>query len=136
MRILIVDDDPVLGLLATSILEAEGHSICGPALDEAEAMELAARDRPELALVDINLAGADEGIALACVLRERHGIASVFVSGQVAAARARPQAALALLRKPYTAEELVAGVRVATNLLEGARPQPAAVPAVMEIFER
>ncbi|MES2819995.1 MAG: response regulator [Pseudomonadota bacterium] len=134
MRILLVEDDPILALLATTTLQAEGHEVCGPAFDAVEALSLAACHKADLAFVDINLAGRDEGIALARSLRERHGIASIFISGQVAVARANCEVALGLLRKPYEPQDLTRSASIAQDLLLG-RPSSLPLPASLELFD-
>ena len=70
MRILLVEDDPILALIAASALEDEGHQIVGPAYDDEQALALAETQSADIALVDINLAGHDEGISLARSLLE------------------------------------------------------------------
>jgi CheY-like chemotaxis protein len=134
MRILLVEDDPILALIAGCALEEEGHQIVGPAYDDQQALTLAESQSADIALVDINLAGHDEGISLVRNLRQRHGIASVFVSGQVEAARNNADAALGLLRKPYEPSDLALCVGVAQAILKGCALLPTPLPASMEIF--
>lgn len=129
MRILIVEDDAVLGMVASAALEGEGHAVAGPAFSVAEAQALAASGKADLALVDINLDGHDEGIALARSLRAQFGIPSIFVSGQVAAARANRDAALGLLPKPYDIDDLIAIVARVPGI--GAR---GGLPGNFEVF--
>ncbi|WP_339930541.1 response regulator [uncultured Brevundimonas sp.] len=132
MRILVVEDDAILGLATTAVLEDTGHVISGPAFDVAGALEVAANTRSDLALVDINLAGNDEGIGLARELRDKFGIPTLFVSGQPAVARANMDVALGILNKPFAAEDLVATARVAEALLAG--NCPLGLPPALEIF--
>lgn len=134
MRILLVEDDPILALIAASALEDEGHQIVGPAYDDEQAMALAETQSADIALVDINLAGHDEGISLARSLLKLHGIASVFVSGQLEAARSNADAALGLLRKPYEPGDLALSVSIAQAMLNGGPVLPIRVPASLEIF--
>ncbi len=55
MRILVVEDEPILAITAAAVLEGKGHDVVGPAYDTAEALALAACERLDLAFVDINL---------------------------------------------------------------------------------
>ncbi|AHL76457.1 chemotaxis protein CheY [Stutzerimonas stutzeri] len=134
MRILLVEDDPILALIAACALEEEGHQIVGPAYDDQQALALVESQGADIALVDINLAGHDEGVSLVRNLRQRHGIASVFVSGQPEAARKNADVALGLLRKPYEPSDLARCVDVAQAILEGGAPLPTPLPATLEIF--
>lgn len=134
MRILVVEDDPVLALTAAATLEEAGHEVSGPAHDGPQALRFAAAQRPDVVLMDINLAGADEGLCLARDFRTLHGIPSLFVSGQLAAARANKGDALGLLRKPYEPQELVDAAAVVQAVLAGRAVPPPRVPVAMELF--
>ena len=57
--VLIVEDDILIALdVEQSLLEA-GFDVCGVATFEAEALELAERLRPDMAVVDISLGPGD-----------------------------------------------------------------------------
>jgi DNA-binding response OmpR family regulator len=134
MRILIVETDPVLAYQAIATLEAEGHEVFGPAVTAGEALQWAACENLDLALVDVDLDGDAGGIALARELRSRHGVSSIFVSSQPGIAPKSQDAALGLLRKPFEAAELVDSTLVAQCLMTGGWPPPRPVPRSMEIF--
>ena len=133
-RILLVEDRPELGALARLRLTAGGHEVMGPAATEAEALRLVAAARPDLALVDIELADGDDGVALARRLTRTWGIPCLFVTGSLAAARAAPDAALGVLAKPYTGAALLASVTAMRALLQGAAPGP--LPLGLDLFRR
>jgi CheY-like chemotaxis protein len=133
MRILLVEDDPILALLAAATL-AEHHEVIGPAHDVTHALQLAADQQADIAFVDINLAGHDEGIALARALMARHGMTSMFVSGQVMSAHANTDAALGLLRKPYAPEDLTHCAQIAQALLDGQEFSTLPTCEALEIF--
>jgi DNA-binding NarL/FixJ family response regulator len=69
IRLLIVDDDARFRALARALLEASGYTIAAEAADGAHALAVAARVRPDAALVDVQLPGID-GLALARRLYE------------------------------------------------------------------
>jgi DNA-binding NarL/FixJ family response regulator len=70
MQCLLVDDSEEFLASAARLLESQGIDVVGRARTRDEALELAATLGPDLALVDIEL-GADDGIELAYVLKER-----------------------------------------------------------------
>ncbi|MCD5973088.1 response regulator [Pseudomonas quasicaspiana] len=133
MRILIVEDDPILALLNADALEDEGHEIIGPAYDEAEALRLARDFQVDIAFVDINLSGNEEGIKVANFLRNEHGIFSLFVTGQIVAARERGAESIGVLSKPYSLDDLAKAALIAGFWLAG---QPANIPnpGALKIF--
>jgi DNA-binding response OmpR family regulator len=132
MIILVVEDEPMIACAMAMELQDAGHEVLGPAYCVEEAEELVASQIPDLAVVDINLAGHDEGIALARRLRAEWGVPCYFVSGQVAQARANCDAALGVLPKPFEFKALIESIRVAEDLITG-RP-PRALPRGLELF--
>lgn len=58
IRVLIAEDEAVLRKALTDLIEAEpGFELVGTASDAEEAVELARRDRPDVALVDVKMPG-------------------------------------------------------------------------------
>jgi CheY-like chemotaxis protein len=132
--VLVVEDEPVIAASMEWELREAGHQVLGPVAGVAEAAALAASSRPDLAFIDINLAGRDEGVELARDLRRRLGVPSIFVTGQVNQARQNSDAALGVLTKPFAFEALVDCVPAAAELVCGRTP--ARPPRGLEIFHR
>ena len=57
--VLIVDDHPSFRATARTLLESEGFDVVGEAGDGAEALECAARLRPDIVLLDVQLPDMD-----------------------------------------------------------------------------
>jgi two-component system, NarL family, nitrate/nitrite response regulator NarL len=57
LRLLIVDDSPEVLALTRELLGRQGITVVGTARDSATALRCAADERPDAALVDIDLAG-------------------------------------------------------------------------------
>lgn len=127
MRILIVEDEMLIALVAEEDLTDAGHRVVGIAASHDRAMALAEADRPDLALMDVRLAPGPDGIEAATELRQRFGIPSILASGSMDAAniaRATAAAPLEWLVKPYTTEQLLQAVaRAAESLAKAAKPQ-------------
>lgn len=133
MLVLIVEDDPFIGLDLRDELMAAGYEVAGPATQDSEALELAAELRPDVALVDIDLQGNKEGIELARTLRAG-GVATVFVSGERAAAFANSDAAFGYLPKPYSHRDVIAAIELIAGLGSGRKPT-VVCPRTLELFE-
>lgn len=74
VRLVIVVDDSsslVRDGLRARLSVVDGLQVIGEAASGAEALELAARDEPDLMLVDVGMRGMN-GIELATVLRQKH----------------------------------------------------------------
>jgi len=132
MKVLVVEDEPLIAASMEWELRDAGYEVLGPAADAAQAEALCAEHHPDLALVDINLAERGDGIALARQLT-RAGVTSVFVSGQIWDARENCDAALGLIAKPFAVERLPEAVDAALALLGGGRP---VIPPCLELFTR
>lgn len=107
--VLIVEDDAILALDLEEMLGEWDYGVCGIATSAAVAIELAARHRPFLALVDVGLSGATDGIELALRLRRDFGIPSIFITGALSShieERAAPARPAGFLCKPYMPSEL------------------------------
>jgi two-component SAPR family response regulator len=55
--ILVVEDDPLVGMLIEDILLDNGCRVCGPYITFAAAMEAAKSETVDLAILDVNLGG-------------------------------------------------------------------------------
>ncbi len=132
MRVLLVENDPIIGYNSAAELERAGHHVIGPAVSEAEAEDLARREPADLALVDINLDGDEEGVRVARTFQREHHLTCLFVSGTPSAARANQDAAVGVLVKPYDSEDLTRSVDVAGAIGRGEPHE--APPRGLELF--
>lgn len=121
MRILLVENDSDFAESVALNLEAAGFDLLGPVTGGLEAFAVCERQQPDLALIDITLDGAIDGIFLGQQLAER-GIPIVYLTGRFERALNEGRAhASALLAKPCSSQELIATLRSTL----GARRTPA-----------
>jgi DNA-binding NarL/FixJ family response regulator len=84
-RVLIVDDHLTFRATARAVLEAEGFDVVGEAGDGAEALACAARLKPDVILLDVQLPDMD-GFEIAALLqRNGHRPSVVLTSSRDAA---------------------------------------------------
>jgi two-component system chemotaxis response regulator CheY len=70
IRVLIADDDPMIRLTTSALIgRADGIELVGEAEDADQAIELAARRRPDVVLLDFNMPGGG-GVRAATLIRE------------------------------------------------------------------
>ena len=113
LRILVVENEMLLRHVAEEIVLELGHAIVGSANSAGAAIAEAERTRPDVVLMDIQLDGEGDGIDAALEIKDRLGIASLFVTGCVdAETRKRASAARPLdyLQKPLTLASLCAAL--------------------------
>ena len=113
MQVLVVDDEFIIATDTAETLIEAGHDVAGPVCTVEDAIRVAETHRPDLALIDVNLHGRQEGPALARFLSERYGIPCLFVTAQPALAREHRSAAVGVLAKPFAGRDLVASVAAA-----------------------
>jgi CheY-like chemotaxis protein len=108
-RVLVVEDEALIAHFITEELSDSRFEVVGVAATAEEALRIAQASRVELALVDIKLRGAGDGIHVAARLREQN-TTCVIVTGSVdpeTLARIQRLQPTALLRKPFTPESLI-----------------------------
>jgi CheY-like chemotaxis protein len=122
LRILIVEDEPIVRLELESIVAGAGHQVVGSTATGAEAIHLAEAQRPDLILMDIALAGDMDGIEAARIIHDSLTIRSLFVSVLTAEHRDSIDVShpFGILLKPVVAEQLLhALMEIARQLGKG-----------------
>ena len=71
MRILIAEDETIIRLDLRNLLEEAGHEVCAEARDGTEAVRLAQKHRPDLAILDVKMPHLDGIEAARRILEER-----------------------------------------------------------------
>jgi two-component system KDP operon response regulator KdpE len=130
-RILVVDDEPKLVRLVREVLTATGFQVLTAASGEA-AIDMAAREQPDLILLDIVLAGTLDGYGVARRVREFSDVPIIMLTAKARESdllRGFDAGADDYLTKPFSSKELLARVRA---VLKRARHEPG-TPAESEI---
>jgi DNA-binding response OmpR family regulator len=108
LRILLVEDDVLLGISLGEMLEAMGYSVCAIEATEADAVFAAARDHPGLMIVDVGL-GEGSGIDAVDQILLTGPVPHLFTSGDSLRVRAlRPDAVV--IQKPFREPELARAI--------------------------
>jgi len=121
-KILIVEDEFVVAANLEAILEDRGHRSVGIAPDLDTALKLAG-ERPDVALVDVNLRDGETGPIIAARLREQD-IVVLFVTANPRMLEGAEAAAIGVLTKPCDEDLVVAAVDYALGARHGT-PLPA-----------
>jgi two-component system, response regulator PdtaR len=111
-RLLVVEDDYLVGITICDLLTGAGHTVLGPAVTGEEAVSLALERRPDLVLMDIRLPGRMDGVAAAVELAQE-GIRVLFVSAHSdPQTRSRGEAAspCGWVEKPFSNTQLLKAV--------------------------
>jgi DNA-binding response OmpR family regulator len=117
LRVLVVEDDAMIGELVTEMLEEMGHDVCAIEATEADAVTSASQYRPDLMIVDARLGNGSGVSAVDEILRTRL-VPYLFVSGNISRVQAlRPGAVV--LQKPFHKAELTRAIQRALDAVAG-----------------
>lgn len=122
LKVGVVEDELVIARTILSTLDELGYSSCGPAINYTEALEMFEQNKPDLLLLDIQLAGRKDGIDVAQKLNESYPIPFIFLTANSDAEtidRAKKVKPHAYIVKPFTKEELFAAIEIAFSNFTG-----------------
>lgn len=110
-KILIVDDEFLIAEQLKSILSLMGHDVCDTAATGPEAVEIAKREKPDIALIDVRLVGEMDGIDTAEAILSFRKIPIMFMSGYTegdreAESRMKAMDPVACFNKPLKASDI------------------------------
>jgi len=130
--LMIVEDEILVAMTLRDELETAGFHVLDLTDRHEEAVAVARESAPDLALVNIQLRGHDDGIELAQHLKELN-IPVLLISGQVSRAQSAKTVAIGSMPKPYSALEMVGAVRYLLAHLRG--DESRGPPAGLEVFD-
>ncbi|MBS0123578.1 response regulator [Thetidibacter halocola] len=111
-RVMIIEDEAIIAVDLEAIVSEMGHRVTGVARTEKGALDLAAREVPDLILSDIQLADNSSGIdAVNGILQQTPGIPVIFITAfpERLLTGEGPEPAF-LISKPYTEEQVRSAV--------------------------
>jgi len=115
MEVLIVEDEVLLAVELEHVLHEAGHHVVGHAMESAEAVTLATRYRPDLALVDVHLQDGPTGVDAARTLTSNCGAVVLFMTANKQRLPADFAGACGVISKPYSEH----GIRTAVQFVSG-----------------
>jgi CheY-like chemotaxis protein len=131
MRVLIVEDEPLVALELEELLLDEGFEVVGSATDAAQAIDLGRRHRPDVAFLDLNLADGLTGPRIAKTLVHERLATVVFVTGQANVLHDL-HGAFGVIEKPCVGRAMVEALRFLSSYLCG-KATKRAVPPVLRL---
>ncbi|WP_029457270.1 response regulator [Solidesulfovibrio alcoholivorans] len=126
-RVLIVEDDPLSARIAAKILARLGYGVCAVIETGEDAVTGAALHAPDVVLMDINLAGAMDGVAAAKAIIESVGAPVIFLTAAMdrdIMDRVAATGAAGYIQKPVKLLDLKANLEMAITRRQRERPCP------------
>jgi DNA-binding LytR/AlgR family response regulator len=115
-RLFIVEDEPIIAYDLKLCVEQAGHEISGMAETAAEALPQIVATSPDLLLLDINIKGSEDGIALARKVNALLPVPFIFITSYYDAQtleRVKGVNPAAYIVKPFKEEEVLANIQLA-----------------------
>lgn len=137
--VLIVEDEAVLVMDLEAIVSDCGHTVIAEAMSLDDVKDLAARINPDVAFVDVQLAGGSSGLEVCAFIREHWPeTAVVFVTANPKIIPADFCGAHGLIPKPFSRSGLLSAMRFLEEGLTDPPPtcgQPASFIAAPHIAD-
>lgn len=122
IKILVVEDEMIIGAKIAMLLNELGYEVTGIVPQAQEALSLIESIPPDIALLDINLKGAMDGIELGTILSNDQGIPVIFLTANTDDAtfnRAKTAKPYAFLSKPFKKLDLQRALELTISLMAG-----------------
>jgi len=116
VKILIVEDEPIIAKDIEYYLQKLGYFIVGTAHDSESALDMLASRQPDLVLLDINIEGIKDGIEIATVINEKYQLPFLFLtsySDESTLSRAKDTRPYGYIVKPFDEKDLKTSVAIA-----------------------
>lgn len=123
-KILIIENEMIIAADLSMQLTALGYQVIGIHIRAEEALKTIMRNRPDLILMDIDLAGEMDGIQAAAHILKTSKIPVVFLTssnGFTSFERAIKTKPYAFITKPFQKSTIARGVKLALRQLEKER---------------
>jgi CheY-like chemotaxis protein len=111
-KVMVIEDEAIIAMDIVSIVQEIGHHVTGIARTRTEAVKLAASERPDLILADIQLADNSSGIdAVNDILGQFDDVPVIFITAfpERLLTGARPEPAF-LITKPFSEDQVRSAV--------------------------
>ncbi len=104
LSILIVEDEAIIGMLLSEVVEGMGHAVIGVAGTEGAAIALAEEYSPDLLIVDAGLTSGN-GVSAVDTITATRFVPHIFTTGDALKVRLLKPDAI-ILEKPFNEAEL------------------------------
>jgi two-component sensor histidine kinase/DNA-binding response OmpR family regulator len=117
LKVLIAEDDLLMADMLEEVLVESGYEVCGVARTVEKAVEIGKHLKPDLAILDLQLAQGGRGTDIANSLKRQGRIGVLYATGHISAANLSSSDGEALLRKPYKPEDVVRALEIVEQII-------------------
>ncbi len=137
IRILIVEDEPIIAADLADRLTEMGFDIAGQCSTGEEAIGVVQKQVPDLILMDIQLDGPLDGIETTKMILEKHAIPVIFLtsnSDEATFARAKTTMPAAFLSKPFRGKDMKHAIELAIGQASKSTASATAAPDTEQTY--
>jgi two-component system, response regulator PdtaR len=117
-KVLIAEDDFMIAEMLQEAAASGGYEVCGTASRVSEVIALCEQHKPDLAIIDLRLAGGDDGLDAAAELAKRVNPGILYATGNCHRILEKPPAVgEACLTKPFTLADVVQALQVVEQIV-------------------
>ena len=116
IRILVVEDEPLIAEDIRDILESIDFTVSGVAYNSEAALAELSHNPPDMVLLDVNLGSELDGIEIASLINKQYGIPFVYITSYADRAtleRAKHTQPMGYIVKPFDEKDLFSTLEIA-----------------------
>jgi len=116
IRVLIVEDEPVIATDIEMTLSGDDYTVVGIAYSSTRALDLLHRFRPDIVLLDIAIKGDKDGIDIASIINDKYKIPFIYItsfSDRETLERAKATLPYGYIVKPFKDRDIISAIEMA-----------------------
>ena len=139
LKVLVVEDDQMISESLCDILEMLDHKVVGVAENAEEAIELCNENKPDIALLDIQIGGDIDGVDLSEIINQQFELPFIFTTAyadDMTVKRARDKGPFGYVVKPYGVKDINAAIEVAISAYERLKDAESKAGGMTKIIDK
>lgn len=139
LKVLVVEDDPMISESLCDILEMLEHEVIGVAENADEAIEICNEKTPDIALLDIQIGGDIDGVDLSELINQQFDLPFIFTTAyadDTTVRRAREKGPFGYVVKPYGVKDINAAIEVAMSAYERLKDAESKAGGMSKIIDK
>jgi CheY-like chemotaxis protein len=117
LKVMIAEDDLMMADMLEDVLVEGGYKVCGIARTVEKGVELGERYKPDLAVLDLRLAGGGLGTEIASRLNRRGDLGVLYATGNAGHTSLTKADGEACLGKPFRPEDVVRALKIVEEMV-------------------
>jgi DNA-binding NtrC family response regulator len=122
MNILVAEDEALIALWLSTLIEEAGHRLIGTCKSLEEAKRLSAANSPEMGIIDLRLGKRRCGASIDAHLAEAFGTTSIYLTANRAFAHTYRRRAIGFIEKPIDGRAVLEAMAYVEDLRRGLVP--------------